>query len=305
MKFEVTILGSGSSTPSLRRNPASQLVNIQENYFLVDCGEGTQLQMRKYKVKFQRINHVFISHLHGDHYLGLIGLLQSMHLLGRKNELHIYAHPDLKEMIDLHMKISHTRLTYTIQFHPLSYDQPQVIFDNKMLEVSTVILKHRIPTCGFVFREKQKLLPISSEALKTYSIPVYALPGIKEGKDFITGEGKVIPNKELTLARPASYSYAYCSDTIYHEKIIDSIQGVDVLFHESTFTSELNDRAKETFHSTAAQAATIALKAGVKRLVLGHFSVRYHDMDRFITEAREVFPATEIAEDGLTITIYP
>lgn len=304
MKFEITILGCGSATPSLRRNPASQLVNVQENYFLVDCGEGTQIQMRKYKIKFQRINHVFISHLHGDHYLGLIGFLQSMHLLGRSKELHIYAHADLKEMIDLHMKISQTRLSYRIVFHALDFDQPQQIFENKVLTVSTVILRHRIPCCGFIFREKEKALPLNPSALKEFKIPVYALPALKEGQDFITEEGQIIPNKTFTLERPKSYSYAYCSDTNYNEKIIDSIRGVDLLFHESTFTSELSDRAKETYHSTAAQAATIAKKAEVNKLVLGHFSVRYTDLDPFLEESRAIFENTELADDGKIFSVY-
>jgi len=281
------------------------LVNVQENYFLVDCGEGTQLQMRRFKIKFQRIDHIFISHLHGDHYLGLIGLLQSMHLLGRKKEVHIYGHPDLKTMIDLHMKISSTRLTYPLEFHALNYDAPEIIYSNKVVEVSTVILRHRIPTCGFIFREKPKLLPLSSEKIRKHKIPVFALPAIKEGADYTTENGTVIPNHELTLPRPPSHSYAYCSDTIFTEKIVESIQGVDVLFHESTFTKELEDRAKETYHSTAAQAATIAQKAKVDRLVLGHFSVRYNDLEPFLEEAREHFKNVQLATDGITINVYP
>jgi ribonuclease Z len=304
MKFEITILGSGSSTPSLRRNPAAQLINIMENYFLVDCGEGTQIQMRKYKVKFQKIDHIFISHLHGDHYLGLIGMLQSMHLLGRKKNVHLYAHPDLKEMIDLHMKISQTRLTFSIVFHPLSYDASKVIFENKYITVSTVVLKHRIPCCGFVFKEKEKQYPLDTQSAKALNVPMYAFNALKRGEDVKLEDGRTIAFKEVTFHRPKSYSYAYCSDTAYLEKIIESIKGVDVLFHESTFTEELNDRAKETHHSTARQAATIAQKAEVGKLVLGHFSVRYKSTENFLAEASAVFPNTIAAEDGMVIRVY-
>ena len=303
MRFEVTILGCGSATPSLRRNPASQLVNVQENFFLVDCGEGTQLQMRRLKIKFQRIHHIFISHLHGDHYLGLVGLLQSMHLLGRTKELHIYAHKDLEEMVKLHMRMSQTYLSYALVFHHLDFTQEQIIFENKVLTISTVILKHRIPCCGFVFREKLKARPMNPDKIAEYNIPFYEIGRIKDGNDFTLSDGRMIANEELTFSRPRNHAYAYCSDTAYSEKIIPHIEGVDLLYHESTFTEEMRSRAKETFHSTAKQAAEIAKKAGVKKLLLGHFSVRYREMNGFREEAGEIFPNVQLAEDGLVVKV--
>lgn len=304
MKFEVTILGCGSSTPSLLRNPAAQLINIRENYFLVDCGEGTQLQLRKYKIRFQRINHIFISHLHGDHYLGLIGFLQSLHLLGRKNELHIYANAQLEELIQLNLKVSNSSLHYPLIFHPLKYNNPEIIFEDHQVEVETVLLKHRIPCCGFIFREKQKPLAINPEKLAQYKIPVALLPGIKLGQNYITPEGKIIPNSEITFQRAKSYSYGYCSDTAYDENIIPGLKNIDVIFHESTFVNEHATRAKDTFHSTARQAAEIAKKANAGKLVLGHFSVRYKSTDKFLSEAKEEFENTELAEDGKIIKLY-
>ncbi len=298
-------MGCGSSAPSLRRNPASQLINIREQFFLVDCGEGTQLQMRRFRIKFQRIHHIFISHLHGDHYLGLIGLVQSMHLLGRKQALHIYAHPHLEEIVKMHLRVSQTFLNYELIFHPLSYDEPRLIFENRQVSVSTVILRHRIPCCGFVFREKEKPYPILPDKISEYQIPVSALSRIKQGEDYRTPGGTLIPFTELTGPRPRSYAYAYCSDTIYHESIIPAISGVDWLFHESTFTEELRERAKETYHSTARQAAEIAYKAGVGNLLLGHFSVRYKTTDGFLEEARAVFPRTFLADDGKVIAVEP
>jgi len=304
MKFEITILGCGSSTPSLLRNPAAQLINIQENYFLMDCGEGTQLQLRKYKIRFQRISHIFISHLHGDHYLGLIGFLQSLHLLGRKNELHLYANSQLEELINLNLKISNSALNYPLIFHPLKYDKPEIIFENDQVEVETIILKHRIPCCGFIFREKQKILSLNPEKLAQYKIPVAQLQKIKHGEDFVTSDGKVIANSEITFPRTKSFSYGYCSDTAYNEKIIPQLKNVDVLFHESTFVDEHAGRAKDTFHSTARQAAEIAKNTNAGKLVLGHFSVRYKTTDKFLSEAKEEFENTELAEDGKIIKLY-
>lgn len=304
MRFEVQILGCGSSTPSLLRNPAAQIVNVQENYFLVDCGEGTQLQMRKYKIRMQRIHHVFISHLHGDHYLGLIGLIQSMHLLGRKNDLHIYSDSQLESLIDQHLKVSYSKLNFNLIFHSLNFDSPQVIFENKVVSVSTVILKHRIPCCGFIFKEKVKPKKINKEKTDSYAIPVHALSSIKSGMDYKLTSGEIIKNDEITFPSDKSYSYAYCSDTAFSKKIISEINGVDVLYHESTFTEEMKDRAKETFHSTATQAAQIALEANVDKLVLGHFSVRYKSLENFLKQSTEIFPNTILGEDGMVIKLY-
>ncbi|MDQ3191784.1 MAG: ribonuclease Z [Bacteroidota bacterium] len=298
MKFELTILGCSSATPTSSRFPTAQVLNILERFFLIDCGEGTQMQLRKYKVKMQRINHIFISHLHGDHYFGLIGLLSTMHLLGRKNLLHIHAHPDLEKIINLQLKASDTRLNYQIAFNYLAYDKSIMLVDDPYFTVETILLKHRIPCCGFLFREKPRMKSLKKEKLIEYGLSIPAIKKLREGKDFITAEGKVIPNAEFTFDAPPARSYAYCSDTAYNELIIDQIKNVDLLYHEATFTQELVQRAKETFHSTAIQAATIAEKAGVKKLVIGHYSARYKDVKPLVIEAQTIFKNTFPAVEG-------
>ncbi len=304
MKFEITILGCGSSTPSLKRNPASQLVNICENYFLIDCGEGTQLQMRKFRIKFQRINHIFISHLHGDHYLGIIGLIQSMHLLGRKSDLHIYAHADLEELIQHHLNVSQSKLNYTIIFHYLNYEKKELIYDSKNIEIFSFPLKHRIPTCGFLFKEKMKPYKINAQKIKEDAVPYIAIQHMKTGKNYTDNQGKIFHYKNYTAPPAASHSYAYCSDTLYHPQIVEYINEVDCIYHESTFLEKDAERAKETFHTTAGQAAEIAKICGAKKLILGHFSVRYKNTEAFLTEAKSVFENTQLAEDGLVFKIY-
>lgn len=303
MKFQLTILGSGSSSPTLGRNPTSQVVNVNENLYMIDCAEGTQVQLRKYGVKFQKINHIFISHLHGDHYLGLIGLIQSMHLLGRKNELHIYGHPSLNGIIQLHNSVSETYLKYPIVFHSLSYESKQLIHEDSKTRIFSLPLKHRIPTCGFIFEEKERELTISKQMIKNYDIPVKSIIEIKKGADYVTPEGRTIPNSHLTEKRIPPRKYAFCSDTIYLEKIIDEIKGVDLLYHEATFLDDMKARAKETYHSTASQAATIAQKAAVKRLLLGHFSVRYKEYELFLEQAVPIFTETALAQDGMIIDL--
>lgn len=298
MKFELTVLGCGSATPTLRRNPSAQVLNVQERYFLIDCGEGTQVQLRRYRVKFQRIDHVFISHMHGDHYLGLVGFISTLHLLGRTKVLHVYGPPSLEQVIQLQLEVSQTWLRFPLEFHPLKYDQSYRIFEDQVMTIDTVPLSHRIECAGFVFREKLKPRNMKKERIKELNIPMEKIPAIKQGGDFIQEDGTVIPNEELTRPRPHSGSYAYCSDTAYHEPVLPIIEGVDLLYHESTFLEELADRAKETFHSTAKQAATIAQKAGVKQLLLGHFSARYKELDAFEEEARAVFPEASVAEEG-------
>lgn len=303
MKFQITILGSGSSTPTLTRNPSSQIVNVNENYYMIDCAEGTQVQLRKFKVKFQRLNHIFISHLHGDHYLGLIGLIQSMHLLGRKNVLNIYGHESLNDIIKLHNSVSETYLKYPIVFHPLTFDEKKLLHEDAKTRIYSFPLKHRIPTCGFLFEEKERELSILKSAITDYEIPVKDILKIKKGADFKTKEGKIIPNKYLTGKKIPPRKYAYCSDTKYYEKIVEVINGVDLLYHEATFLNALKDRAKETFHSTASQAAEIAKKAKAKQLLLGHFSVRYKETDSFLNEAQEIFTETTLAQDGMVLDL--
>jgi len=304
LKFEITILGSGAAAPTLRRRPTSQLVNVREKYFLVDCGEGTQIQMRKLKVKFQKINHVLISHLHGDHFFGLIGLISTMHLLGRTRTLYIFGPAGLKEVIDVQLRVSETYLNFIIDFTEINHKKSEVIYENSELTITTIPLKHRINCTGFLFKEKKKPRKIIKEKVVELNIPVVAYAKLKVGDDFVDEDGKVFKNSELTKDAEHSYSYAYCSDTAYYEKVVDIIKGVDVLYHESTFLDDLKKRAKETFHSTSKDAAKIANKAEVSKLILGHFSARYKEFDLFLKEAEEEFPNTILAEDGMVIRLY-
>lgn len=301
--FEITILGTNSSIPTSNRFPSSQFVNISDRYFLIDCGEGTQMQLRKYKIRFQKINHIFISHLHGDHYLGLMGLLQSMHLLGRKAELHLYAPKELQEIIEIQHKHSGTHLTYELIFHPLRFNTSELIMEDDKVTVETIPLNHRIACWGFLFKEKPHLNKIKKEKIEEYIIPLEKIHEIKSGGDFITNEGKTIPNKELVELPLPPRSYAYCSDTRYTETIIPIISGVDLLYHEATFLEDLIERAKQTMHSTAKEAATIALKSNVKKLLIGHFSARYDDIIPLLEEAKTIFTNTELAKEGRVVAI--
>lgn len=303
MKFEVTILGCGSATPTLRRNPSSQVVNARDRLFLLDCGEGTQIQLRRNKIKFQRINHIFISHLHGDHYFGLIGFISTMHLLGRTIELHVYGPPALEDIIHLQLKASQTFLRFPLKFHPIQYDTPEVLYEDELLTIETIILKHGLDCAGFLFKEKIKPHNMIKEKIEEYDIPMEDIPPIKEGADYTLPSGKVVSNAELTRPRPESVSYAYCTDTAFSERVIEQVKGVTLLYHEATFLKEMKDRAKKTFHSTTEQAATVAKEAGVKKLVIGHYSARYKEVDIFETEARQVFPETYLAVEGKSYRI--
>jgi ribonuclease Z len=303
MKFELTILGCNSAIPTSNRFPTAQVLNILEHFFLIDCGEGAQMQLRKYRVKIQKIEHIFISHLHGDHYFGLIGLLSTMHLLGRKEAIHIYANADLEKILELQLKVSDTRLNYQIIFHPLQYNHSEVILDTVHFSVETILLNHRIPCCGFLFKEKELLRSLRKDKLKEFDVPVAAMQSLREGKDFVTESGEIIPNAEITVKPPVPRTYAYCSDTAYNERIIEQIRGVDLLYHEATFAQDKIDRAKETFHSTALQAATIAYKAEVKKLIIGHYSARYLDISPLVNEAKSVFPETIAGEEGLVYEV--
>ena len=298
--FELTILGCSSATPTSSRHPTAQILNHSEKYFLIDCGEATQIQLRKFKFKIQRINHIFISHLHGDHYLGLPGLLGTMHLLGREKELHIYSPPGLKEIISVGHYHSKTFLKYTVVFHVIE-EQPEIrIFEDDKLSVDIIPMNHRIPCYGFLFQEKPRLKNIIKEKIDMYNIPLQEIPTIKEGKDFITPHGKIIPNSELALEPLPPRIYAYCSDTVYNNSYLDQIKNADLLYHEATFASDMENRAKETFHCTARDAATIAQNAKVKKLIIGHFSARYHDLSLLLSEAKNIFNNTVLAEEGQT-----
>lgn len=303
LPFEVTVLGSSSATPTATRHPTAQVLNIHERFFLLDCGEGTQIQLRRFKFKIQRIDHIFISHLHGDHYLGLPGLLGTMHLLGREKELHLYSPPGLKEIIDTNHYYSKTFLNYELKFHVLEDNFRGRIFEDGKITVETIPMNHRVPCFGFLFREKEHLRNIIREKIEEYQIPVQQIPSIKKGEDYISSDGKRIPNSELTLAPPSPRAYAYCSDTLYNESFIEQIKYVNLLYHEATFASDMADRAIETHHSTAKQAGAIAQKANVKQLLIGHYSARYKELDVLLKEAKEIFGNTLLAHEGETYKV--
>ncbi len=298
MTFSVTILGSGSAIPIANRHLSAQILNVNERLFLIDCGEGTQLQLRKYNIKFQRINNIFISHLHGDHYFGLICLLNTMHLLGRTNELHLYAFSELKQIIDIQLKASNTKLSYPLIFHSLKCDVSKIIFEDDRLSVKTIILNHGIPDCGFLFKEKKHERNIKKDVLNEINIPFTEFSKIKNGEDYIDDNGKVYKNAVLTIEPPKPRSYAYCSDTKYFEPIVEQIKNVDLLYHEATFMEDKKINAEQRFHSTAKQSAEIAKKANANKLVIGHFSARYKDLNLLLKEAKSIFSNTFLAEDG-------
>lgn len=302
LPFELTILGCSSAAPTSSRHPTAQVLNIHDSYLLIDCGEATQIQIRRYKIKIQRIDHIFISHLHGDHYLGLPGLIGTMHLLGRKKELHIYSPPGLKEIIDIHHHHSKTYLNYNLIFHELN-EQPQIIYQDHKFTVETILMNHRIPCYGFIFREQVLSRNIIRQKIVEYNIPQEEIHTIKQGEDFTLPDGKIISNLELTTSPHAPRTYAYCSDTIYNESYIHLIKDANLLYHESTFADDMIDRAKQTYHCTAKQAASIAQKANVKKLIIGHYSARYHELDIFLTEAKGVFDNTVLAMEGETYLV--
>jgi len=301
--FEVTVLGSGSATPSLIRNPSAQLLNASGHFFLIDCGEGTQIQLRKNSLKLQRIGCILISHLHGDHYFGLMGLLQTMHLLGRQAKVMLICPPELKEIIDLQNKHSQTGLSFALEYVFTDPKQAQKVYENDHLEIHSFPLNHRINCTGFLFREKIGLRRIIKEKLQQHSISVAEINNLRLGLDVHDENGKLILNKELTEPPHPPRSFAYCSDTIYDERVSAFVKEVNLLYHESTFLETEIERAKKTFHTTAAQAAQIAKSAGVKQLLLGHFSARYGSTEDFLKEAKPVFENSLLAEEGSTYKI--
>jgi ribonuclease Z len=303
LRFEVTILGAGSASPTLSRNPSSQLLNLSESYFLIDCGEGTQIQLRKNKLSWAKIDHIFISHLHGDHYLGLLGLLQSMHLLGRKKTLHLYCFPELKEIIDIQNKYSSTLLNYEIKYHFLSDKSLDKIAETNHVTIYSFPLNHRIPCVGFLFKEKEGARKIIKENLVKYNVSTSEIHKLRKGINATNEKGNEISFELLTESSYQPRSYAYCSDTKYDEAIINYINEVDVLYHESTFLNDFKDRAAATYHSTAEQAALIAKKANVKKLILGHYSARYNSLELFLNEAGKVFSNVFLAKEGIIYKI--
>lgn len=304
MAFSVTILGSSAATPTTKRNPSSILINMDYTYYLMDCGEGTQIQLRRYKVKLQRIKYIFISHMHGDHFFGLIGLISTFHLLGRKDPLHVYGPGELQEIIEIQLRASQTELVFPLHFHNTDPEKPAMVFETEEHYVKSFPLDHRIETTGFIFGEKLKPRKVKKSFLYfDEEITVDDILKIKAGADYVSKSGKVYKNSEITEDPPVPGSFAYCSDTRYFEPVVDQIRKTDLLYHEATFMEKMKQVAHEKFHSTAYQAAMIAKKAEVGKLLLGHFSARYRELDELLAEAREVFPETELANDGLTHVI--
>ncbi|MGO3806087.1 MAG: ribonuclease Z [Sphingobacterium sp.] len=297
-RFEVLILGNSSATPMYGRHPTSQVVNFNEQLFLIDCGEGTQMQLFRYGIRSNRINHIFISHLHGDHYLGLVGLLSSQHLMGRKSDLHLYGPAALKEILDLQFKYSDTHLRYDLIFHPTNPKNGEVILELPKLTVSSFPLQHRVDCTGFRFDEGKRAAPLNMEKVEELNIPTPYLKMLKKGIDYVSEDGTVHRAQELTFAAPDPRSYAFCSDTKMWDGYHDAIRNVSLLYHEATFLEILSDRATETFHSTALQAATVAQSVHAGQLLLGHYSARYKDVQPFLLEAKPVFANTLLSEQG-------
>ena len=283
------------------RHPTAQVLTMDENAFLIDCGEGTQIQMNRYKIRRSRIAHIFISHLHGDHYFGLPGLLNSFSLTNRTEDLHLYAPAPLEPILRQIFEVADTKLTYPLFFHPL--DKDGLILEGKKLTVHCFHVQHRIECWGFLFREKEKLRKVDLDRAKEFEIPSHFYPKLKEGEDYTRPDGSIVANELVSKAAAFPRSYAYCADTRYDENIADTIKGANLVYHESTYLNEHEERAALRFHSTAAQAATIAKKAGVRKLIIGHFSSKYTDLSPFLQEASAVFPPTELALEGTTYLV--
>lgn len=302
-KFDLHILGCGSALPTTRHFPTSQVLNVRDKLFMIDCGEGAQLQFRKSRLKFSRLNHIFISHLHGDHCFGLLGLISTLNLLGRTAKLHIYSPKGLEALLTPMLEFFNRQMTYQVLFHEFETKEAALIYEDRSLTVTTIPLRHRMPCCGFLFAERPRPNHIIREMVDFYRVPVYELNRIKNGADYVTPEGETVPNSRLTTPAEPPRSYAYCSDTIYMPSVVEQVKGVDLLFHEATFADEDAPRAKETFHTTAAQAAGLAKSAGVKRLLIGHFSARYEDETVLLQEASAVFPDTQLAKETLCVSL--
>lgn len=302
-KFEVHILGCGSALPTTRHLATSQVINIREKLFMIDCGEGAQVQLRKSRLKFSRLNHIFISHLHGDHCFGLMGLISTFGMLERTANLHIHCHADLQRILEPQIEFFCKGMPYNVVFEQFNPGEQTVIYDDRSVSVETIPLRHRIPCCGFLFREKPTPNHIRRDMIDFYQIPTYLINRIKNGEDYVLEDGTVIPNARLTIPSDPPRSYAYCSDTCYLPRICEQIKGCDLLFHEATFADADAKRAKETFHTTAPQAAEIAKAAQVKKLVIGHYSARYEDESILLKEASEIFPQTILAQENLKIEL--
>lgn len=299
MPFELTILGSSSAMPTSERYPTAQVLTVLGRFFLIDCGEGTQHRLRKNRVNYSKINQIFISHLHGDHFFGLIGLISTFVLQGRKNELHIYAHSELQRYTKFQLEfLEMTEPGFPIIFHPLNFKRPQVIFEDKKIKITSFPLKHRVSCCGFRFEEQPREANIIKEMIKVWEIPLREIKNIKAGADFVTPSGQVIPNAQLVIPPPKPRSYAYCSDTAYNPAMFAELNEVSLLYHEATFTEADRKLAADTAHSTGADAARTALAAKAGKLVIGHFSARYKSEKEILEQAREIFANTVAAVDN-------
>jgi ribonuclease Z len=296
--LELIILGSNSAVPAHQRKPTAQILKNDNTAILIDCGEGTQFQMSKFHIKRGKLDYILISHMHGDHYFGLVGLLNSFRLNSRKTDLHIYAPPELEQIILLQTNYKDDEWPFVLHFHAMTFGSSYILFETEVFKVSSIPLNHRIPCNGFLIEEQIKPRKILSEAIQKYKVPHTAIPDIKNGKDFVTDEGGVIANSLLTSDPPPSYSYAYCSDTTYFESVVPIIAGANVLYHEATFMDNAKDRAALRFHSTTKEAATIAKMAKVGQLIIGHYSAKYKDLEPLLEEAASIFPNSALAIEG-------
>lgn len=301
-KFQVNVLGCGSATPSLRHMPSCQIIDIRDSLYMVDCGEGAQLQARRMKVKFSRLGHIFLSHLHGDHCLGLPGLLSTLSLQQSGGSITVHTFKEGADMFRKMMDFFCRERTYELRFNIIEPERA-VILDNGAITVETVPLRHRVPTVGFIFREKPKRPHLDGEMARFHGVPVSQRDNIKSGADFVKPDGTIVPNRLLTRPADPSAAYAYISDTLYHPAVVPAIEGVDLLYHEATYTSESEAKARDRYHSTARQAAMIAREAGVRRLLLGHYSKSYHNEEGHLAEAREIFPDTIASTEGMKIDL--
>ena len=301
--FEVNILGCGSALPTVRHNPSSQVLSLRGKNFMIDCGEGTQLQLRRSKLRFNNLGHIFISHLHGDHCFGLIGLISTFDLLGRNADLHIFSPKGLEELLRPQLNFFCRGISFDVVFHTFSTKKSEMIFEDRSLQVTTVPLRHRMPCCGFLFQEKPNLPHIRRDMIDFLKIPLYAINNIKNGEGWTTAEGEFYPHERLVLPADPARSYAYLSDTAFVPQNAELVEGTDLLFHEATFAESEALRAEQTLHSTATQAATFAKMAKVKKLVIGHFSSRYEDDTLLLKEAQKVFSNTILAKENLRIEI--
>ncbi len=298
MNNKLHILGCGSALPTKNNFPTSQVLELREKQYMIDCGEGAQIRLKQMGVKTNRLGHIFISHLHGDHCFGLFGLISTFGLMNRTADLHIHAHPDLERLMAPMLNYFNTDLPFRIYFHPIDPSKHALIHEDRSIEVYAIPLKHRVPSCGFLFQEKEGFRHINKDMVDFYKVPVHKISRLRLGEDYVDDAGEIIPNDILTNPPTPPLRYAYCSDTAYNESIIPIIEGVDLLYHEATFAESESTRARQTMHSTARQAALIAQKAQVKKLILGHFSARYVNKNILLKEAKDIFENTELGDDG-------